>query len=334
MSRRAWLLFAAASLLWGFPYFLIKVAIVDLSPVFVVFGRAAIAAAVLVPVAALRGLLPALRGRLRFVVALSLVHIVGPFLLITYGELYVTSSLAGLIIAVEPVVVGLMLARAEPFTPTRVVGLVLGFGGVAVLTGVELGGGGPAVIGAALVLLATVGYAYATIMIQRRGSDIPPTALVAGSMLSSTVLLAPFAAFALPTPPVRSTSWASLAALGLFCTAIAMIAFYALIADVGPNKAGLVTYVNPLVAVLLGVALLDEPLRWSLPVGAVLILAGCWLSTRRPRPARPAESAEAAPVASAASAQPVAWSRSVAPTEPARSVTSVESAQPVAVESS
>jgi len=288
VSRRAWLLFAVVSLLWGIPYFLIKVAIVDLSPVLVVFARTAIAAAVLVPLAAVRGLLPTLRGRLRFVVALSLVHIVGPFLLITYGELYVTSSLAGLIIAVEPVVVGLMLARAEPFTRLRVVGLVLGFGGVAVLTGVELGGGGPAVIGAAMVLLATVGYAYATIMIQRHGSGIPPTALVAGSMLSSTVLLTPFAVFALPAQPVRGGSWAALAALGLFCTAIALIAFYALINDAGPNRAGLVTYVNPLVAVALGVALLNEPLRWSLPVGAVLILTGCWLSTRRPRPVRPA----------------------------------------------
>ena len=283
MSRRAWLLFAAVSLLWGIPYFLIKVAIVDLSPAFVVFGRTAIAAAVLVPLAAARGLLPALRGRVRFVVALSAVHVVVPFLLITYGELYVTSSLAGLIIAIEPVVVGLMLARAEPFTSLRIVGLVLGFAGVAVLTGVELIGGGPAVFGAVLVLLATVGYAYATIMVQRSGSGIPPTALVAGSMLSSTVLLAPFAAFTLPSEPVRASSWGALVLLGLLCTAVALIAFYALIGDVGPNKAGLVTYVNPLVAVALGVAVLNEPLRWSLVVGSVLILGGCWLSTRPPR---------------------------------------------------
>lgn len=299
MSRRAWLLFAAVSLLWGIPYFLIKVALVDLSPVFVVFGRTAIAAAVLVPLAAARGLLPALRGRLRFVVALSAVHVVIPFLLITYGELYVTSSLAGLIIAFEPIVVGLMLARAEPFTTLRVVGLVLGFGGVAVLTGVELSGGGPAVVGAVLVLLATVGYAYATIMVQRHGSGIPPTALVAGTMLSSTVLLAPFAAFTLPSESVQVSSWTALVLLGLLCTAVALIAFYALIGDVGPNRAGLVTYVNPLVAVALGVAVLNEPMRPSLVVGSVLILGGCWLSTRRARPAvdTPPEPQPAPPLA-------------------------------------
>jgi drug/metabolite transporter (DMT)-like permease len=243
----------------------------------------------LVPVAAVRGLLRALRGRVRFVVALSVVHVVGPFLLIAYGELYVTSSLAGLIIAVEPIVVGLMLARAEPFTLLRVVGLVLGFGGVAVLTGVELVGGGPAILGAALVLLATVGYAYATIMVQRGGAGIPPTALVAGSMLSSTALLAPFALATAPSAPVRPASWAAVVALGLFCTALALIAFYALINDAGPNRAGLVTYVNPLVAVVLGVAILNEPLRWSLAVGAALILTGCWLSTRRPQTVRSAE---------------------------------------------
>lgn len=287
MSRRAWLLFAAVSLLWGIPYFLIKVAVADLSPVFVVFGRTAIAAAVLVPLAALRGQLPALRGRLRFVVALSLVHVVAPFLLITFGELYVTSSLAGLIIAFEPIVVGLMLARAEPFTSLRVVGLVLGFGGVAVLTGVELSGGGPAVIGAALVLLATVGYAYATIMVQRHAGGIPPTALVAGTMLSSTVVLAPFAALTWPTQPVPGESWSAVVALGLLCTAIAMIAFYALIGETGPNTAGLVTYVNPLVAVILGVAVLREPLRPSLVIAAALILGGCWLSTRRRETVRP-----------------------------------------------
>jgi drug/metabolite transporter (DMT)-like permease len=292
VSRRAWLLFAAVSLLWGIPYFLIKVAIVDLSPAFVVFGRTAIAAAVLVPLAAARGLLPALRGRIRFVVALAVVHVVAPFLLISYGELFVTSSLAGLIIAIEPVVVGLMLARAEPFTTTRVIGLVLGFGGVAVLTGVELSGGGTAVIGAGLVLLATLGYAYATILVQRHATGIPPTALVAGTQLTSTVLLAPVALFNLPSAPVHASSWSALVALGLLCTAVALIAFYALIGTTGPNTAGLVTYVNPLVAVALGVAVLHEPLRPSLAVGAVLILGGCWLSTRRAtRRSRPADRA-------------------------------------------
>lgn len=283
VTKRAWLLFAAVSLLWGIPYLFIKVAVEDLSPVFVVFGRVALAAAVLLPVAAARGLLPALRGRLRFVATLALIHIVGPFLLITYGEVHITSSLTGLLIAIEPIVIGLMLARAEPFTPVRVVGLVLGFGGVATITGVELSGGGSAYLGVALVLLATIGYGVATIMVQRKGAGIPPTALVTGTMVASTVMLAPFAFFALPRGPVSASSWTALGVLGVLCSALALMAFYALIGEAGPNKAGLVTYVNPVVAVALGVAVLHEPLRPSLLAGSALILLGCALATRQPR---------------------------------------------------
>lgn len=291
MSRKAWLLFAAVSLLWGIPYLFIKVAIEDLSPLLVVGGRTAIAAAVLIPVAAARGSLPALRRHLPVVVTLALVHIVGPFLLITYGEVYITSSLAGLIIAIEPIVIGLMLIRAEPLTPVRVVGLGLGLGGVAALTGVELSGGGRGVLGAGMVLLATFGYAAATILVQRKASDIPPTALAAGTMTTAAVVLAPFAAFALPSAPVHASSWTALGVLGLLCTACALLAFYALIGEVGPNRAGLVTYVNPLIAVALGVVVLDEPLRPGMLGGAALILGGCWLATRpvRVQAARPAE---------------------------------------------
>jgi drug/metabolite transporter (DMT)-like permease len=280
VDRRSWLLFTAVSVLWGIPYLFIKIAITDLSPMFVVFGRTAIAALVLLPLAAARGLLPSLRGHLRFVVTLSLVHIVGPFLLISYGELYITSSLTGLIIAIEPVIIGLMLVRSEPFTAVRVIGLVLGFGGVAALTGVELGGGRRGLLGAAMVLLATASYALATILVQRQGSGIPPAALTAGTQVSSALILAPFAAFALPTGHVRVSSWSAVAVLGLFCSAAALLAFYALIGAVGPNRAGLVTYVNPVVAVALGVAVLHEPLRPGLLIGSALILAGCWLSTR------------------------------------------------------
>jgi drug/metabolite transporter (DMT)-like permease len=283
VSRRAWLLFAAVSVLWGTPYFLIKVAIVDLSPLFVVFARCAIAAASLLPLVVARRLLHTLRGKAGLVVALSLVHIVGPFLLITYGELYLASSLTGLIIAVEPVVIGLLLARTEPFTPVRVVGLALGFGGVAALTGVELGGGGAGLVGAGMVLLATVAYALATILVQRKASDIPPTALVAGTQVTSAVVLAPFAAFALPTGHVGASSWAALVALGVACSAVALMAFYALITEAGPNTAGLVTYVNPVIAVALGVVVLDEPFGPGLVIGSALILTGCWLATRPAR---------------------------------------------------
>ncbi|MBU2669237.1 DMT family transporter [Actinoplanes bogorensis] len=280
MNRRAWLLFLAVSVLWGIPYFLIKVAIEDLSPLLVVAGRVAIAALVLLPIAAARGTLAGLRGRMRWVVVLSFVHILGPFLLITYGETHISSSLTGLLIAVEPVAIALLMSRTERLTPIRVAGLVLGFGGVALLVGLDLSGDRLGLLGAGMVLVAAISYAVATMIVQRRLSDVPAESLVGATTGITTLALAPFALFAIPSHPVRIESWASLAALGVLCTALALLAFYQLIAQVGSTRAGLVTYVNPVVAVLLGVALLDESFGLSTIGGFVLVAAGCWLSTR------------------------------------------------------
>ncbi|MFI5845445.1 DMT family transporter [Catenuloplanes sp. NPDC051500] len=294
MNRRAWFLFLTVSVLWGMPYLLIKVAIEDLSPMAVVFGRLAIAALVLLPIAAARGLLTALRGRLPVVAALSLVHIVGPFLLITYGEVHISSSLTGLLIAIEPAVIALLMLRAEPLTPLRTAGLGLGFVGVAVLVGADLSGDRLGLLGAGMVLLATLGYGIATVMVQRRLGDVPPVALTAGTTAISSLVLLPFAVFALPSGDVRAVSWAALAGLGVLCTAAALLAFYGLIAAAGPSRAALVTYVNPVVAVLLGVVLLHEPIGLGTVAGFALIASGCWLSTR---PARvPSETPVAATV--------------------------------------
>ena len=280
MNRRSWFLFLLVSVLWGIPYFLIKIAIEDLSPMLVVASRIAIAALVLLPVAAARGTLAALRGRLGIVTVLAAVHIIGPFLLITYGETHISSSLTGLLIAIEPVVIALLMARAEPLSGLRVAGLVLGFAGVAVLVGLDVSGDRLGLLGAGMVLLAAVSYAVATMLVQRRAAEIPPEALAGGTTAISAVVLAPFAAFALPDAPAGPAAWASLAVLGVLCTAVALLAFYRLIGLAGSNRAGLVTYVNPVVAVLLGVVLLNEDLGISTLAGFTLVAAGCWLSTR------------------------------------------------------
>ncbi|MEV6348741.1 DMT family transporter [Actinoplanes sp. NPDC051851] len=281
MNRRAWLLFVLVSVLWGVPYFLIKIAIEDLSPVFVVAGRCAIGAAVLIPVAAVRGSLSALRGRVPVVATLGLVHIVVPFLLITYGETHISSSLTGVLIAIEPVAIALLMARSEPLTRIRVAGLVTGFAGVVVLVGLDVSGDRYGLLGAAMVLLATVAYAVATMIVQQRAADIPPDALTSGTTVVSTLVLLPFALFRLPAgAEVSVRSWSALVALGVLCTATALLAFYRLIGLAGSNRAGLVTYVNPVVATLLGVTLLREPLGAGMILGFVLIVTGCWLSTR------------------------------------------------------
>jgi drug/metabolite transporter (DMT)-like permease len=295
------LLFALVAVLWGIPYYFIKLAVADLSPVVVVAARVAIAALVLVPVAIAQGAFTALRGRLGTVLVLSVTHIVAPFLLITYGEVHISSSLTGLLIAIEPVVIALLSARldqAERFTPARVAGLVVGFAGVVLLVGLDLSGDRWGLLGAGMVLLATLGYAIATIVVQRHGQGIPRIGLVAGTMLVSTVILAPFALFALPSGDVGAQATASLVVLGLLCTAAALLAFYQLIAIAGSNRAGLVTYLNPAVAVVLGVAFLDEAFRLSTFAGCVLILVGCWLCTRVGDPSAPAVPETPAPARS------------------------------------
>src|SRR6266511_3911862 len=142
MTRRAWLLFAAVSLLWGVPYLFIKVAVAEVPPVTVVFARVALAALLLGPVAARRGALRGLRGRLPQLAALALLEITIPFLLISMGEQRITSSLAGLLIAAMPLFVALLALRfdaAERVGGLRLLGLLLGIGGVAVLLGIDVG---------------------------------------------------------------------------------------------------------------------------------------------------------------------------------------------------
>ncbi|MFI5495718.1 DMT family transporter [Actinoplanes sp. NPDC051859] len=285
MNRLAWLLFAAVSLLWGIPYFLIKIAIEDLSPLLVVAGRTAVAAAVLIPIALARNTLGALRGRLRVVALIAAVHIIGPFLLITYGEQHISSSLTGILIAVEPVVIALLMSRTEPLTPLRVVGLLIGFAGVVVLVGLDVSGDSYGLLGAGMVLVAAISYAVATMLVQRKAADIPPEALTVGTTVITTVVLLPFCLFALPTHPVGVDSWLALGMLGVFCTALALLAFYKLIGLAGSNRAGLITYVNPVVAVLLGVVWLNESLGVATVAGFALIIVGCWFSTR-PAPQR------------------------------------------------
>ncbi len=283
MNRLAWLLFALCSVLWGVPYFLIKIAIEDLSPVLVVAGRTAIAAAVLIPYALTRGTLGALRGRLPVVALIATVHIVAPFLLITYGERHISSSLTGILIAIEPVAIALLMARTEPLTALRTAGLVTGFAGVVVLVGLDVSGDRHGLLGAAMVLLATLSYAVATMLVQRRAADLPPEALTVGTTVIATVVLLPVGLTQLPTGPVAANSWAALGVLGVLCTAAALLAFYKLIGLAGSNRAALVTYVNPVVAVLLGVALLNEEIGVGTVAGFALIMTGCWLSTRPTR---------------------------------------------------
>jgi drug/metabolite transporter (DMT)-like permease len=283
MTRKGWLLFVTISIFWGIPYFFIKIAVRELDPVIVVFARIGIAALVLVPVALQRNLLYPLRKRWRGIIVLSLAQIVGPFLLISYGEQHISSSLTSLLIAAEPLIVALLAWRFDPseqVNGVRLVGLIIGMIGVVTLLGFDISGDAQQFLGAGFVLLAAVGYAAGALLMKRPAiSSLPPLGVVASECAIATLLLCPLALTRLPSRLPSFPVIASLLVLGLICTASAYLILFALIAEVGASRGTVFTYVNPAVSVLLGVTLLSEQLNVITIVGFLLIIAGSWLST-------------------------------------------------------
>ncbi|MFL6185489.1 MAG: DMT family transporter [Actinomycetes bacterium] len=295
MTARAWLLFAAVSVVWGVPYFFIKVAVeAGVPPAFVAWSRVALGAAVLLPLAWRRGALRGLAGRWPAVVAYTACEVAVPFLLIAAGEQHIASSLAAILIASMPLMVALLSVRLSPEdrpTGLRLVGLVIGFGGVVALLGVDVAGRPGELLGAVLVLVATLGYATAPIIVNRRLADLDPLGPIAASLAMATLLLAPAVLVSPPDGVPPGDALGALAVLGVVCTALGLVLFFRLIVEAGPSRASVITYVNPLVAVALGVLVLDERVGAMSVVGLLAILGGSWLSTRgRPRrpPGRPA----------------------------------------------
>jgi drug/metabolite transporter (DMT)-like permease len=282
MSARAWTLFAAVSVLWGIPYLFIKLAVEDLSPVMVAWGRIVVAFAILLPYAIHKGALRGLTRQWRALVVYSIVEIVLPWPLIGFGEQRVTSGLAAILIAAVPLVVALMALRMDPderAEGSRLAGLVVGFLGVVVLLGLDVAGRPGELIGAFAILLAAIGYAAGPMIIKHRLGNLDPLGPVTASMGISALVLAPPALASAPTEVPSGQTLVSILVLGLACSALAFLLFFALIHEVGPGRATVITYVNPVVAVGLGVALLGEGIGPSAVAGLLLILAGSWLST-------------------------------------------------------
>lgn len=280
MTRRGWILFSALGVIWGVPYLLIKIAVREITPASLVFLRTAVGAALLLPVVIRHGNVRALVARWRAIVLFTLVEVAVPWLLLSHAEQRVTSSLAGLFMASVPLV-GAVLARAsgghEPLGGRRAVGLVLGLAGVVALLGLDLGRGDTgAMVSLAIV---AVGYAVGPMIISRRLADLPVLDVVAASLALAALGYAPAGLAQLPATMPGLDVIGAVAVLGVACTAVAFLLFFRLIAEVGPVRATVITYVNPAVAVAAGVALLGEPFTLGTGAGFVLILAGSWLAT-------------------------------------------------------
>jgi drug/metabolite transporter (DMT)-like permease len=282
VTRRGWLTFAAVSVVWGMPYLFIKVAVDEVSPVFLSFVRVALSAALLLPIAWRMGALGGLRAKARPLVAFALLEVVVPFPLIAFGEQHVSSSLAAIIISALPLTIAALAVRfdqEERVHGARLVGLFVGLAGVVVLFGIDVAGSTDELVGALAILLATVGYAGGPLVVKRHLGGHQPLGAVAVAMAISAVLLAPAAALSAPDAVPSGEALGSLVALGIVCTALAFVLYFTLIAEVGPSRASVITYVNPVVAVALGVAILGESVTASAVAGLLLILAGSWLST-------------------------------------------------------
>jgi drug/metabolite transporter (DMT)-like permease len=280
VSPRGWILFAAVSVVWGMPYLFIKIGVEELTPGFVAWSRVALAALVLLPLAIKAG---ALRGLpLRWLVAFAAVEIAIPFPLIAFGEQHISSSLAAILIAALPLVVAFLALRfdhAERPTRMRLIGMLVGLSGVIALVGIDIGGRGAELLGAAAVLTATLGYACGPLIVKRHLADADPLGPVTAAMAIASVMLLPFGIGDFPAETPATDTLVSIAVLGLVCSAIAFLLFFRLITEVGPSRATVITYVNPIVALALGVAVLGESVTAGAIAGLLLILAGSWLAT-------------------------------------------------------
>jgi drug/metabolite transporter (DMT)-like permease len=282
VSRRGWLLFAVMGVLWGIPYLLIKVAVDELSPPVVVWARTAIGAVVLLPLALHRGHLDTVLSRWRVIAVFTAIEIAVPWLLLNDAEQQLSSSFAGLLIAAMPLVATAIAVQSgrEAFDVRRAVGLAVGLAGVGTLLGLDLGGELRAGLemGAVVVL-----YAVGASMIDRYFTDLPTLGVMALALSMATAAYTPFVPSHWPSTRPSTEALLSVLGLGLLCTVAAFLVFFALIGEVGTTRASVITFVNPAVAVALGIALLDEPFTAGVAIGFPLVLAGCWLATRRAR---------------------------------------------------
>ncbi|MEV6320318.1 DMT family transporter [Nocardia sp. NPDC051787] len=282
MTRRGWALFLAMGVIWGVPYAMIRIAVEDLDPIVVAFGRTLIGGLLLLPIALYRDVLTPVLRRWRPLLLYTLVEITGPWFLIGYAETTLNSATVGLLIAAVPLIAVVIVTKLghDRFDARRVTGLLVGFAGVAALVGLDIDLGNPAAIGA--IGLTTIGYAVGPIIINRALADLPPLGVVTGSLLLAAAIYAPLAGWLWPSHITADSAW-SVLGLAVICTAAAFLFFFALISEVGPARATVITYINPAVAILLGVMALDEPLTAGMAIGFPLVILGSILGTARSR---------------------------------------------------
>ncbi len=280
MTRTGWILFALMSVIWGLPYLMIKVAVGGVSVPVLLLTRTAVGAAILLPMALRHVQWTVLRRHWRPLLAFALLEVVGPWALLSDAERRLSSSLTGLLIAATPIVGAVALAvLGERSGAKQWLGLVIGFGGVAVLAAPNLSGGDAWSI--VEVMLTAVGYAIAPIIAARKLQEVPTIVTIVVTLVFCSLVYLPFAVATWPQQVPATDVLFALGGLALICTALAFMLFFRLIREVGPSRAVVITYVNPVIAVAAGVLLLNEPLTVATVIAFVLILGGSILATSK-----------------------------------------------------
>lgn len=289
MSRKGFLLFLACGIVWGIPYFFIKIAVQDFSAPTIIFVRTVIGALVLVPLALRRkAFLPALK-KWKTVLAFAAFEMIGPWWLINSAENgHINSGLAGLLIATVPFFAMAMgyfyLGDKTAAHPKNVMGLVFGFAGIILLVGIDALTENLDVVWVGAMILAAIGYAVAPAIASKTAPNVEMVGILALSMALTAgfyavpALLNPLAP-GVTVPAVES--WVSLAVLGAVCSALAFVLFFALIREVSYSRSTLITYANTAVAILIGVAFGSEPFTVGMAVGLPLVAVGSYFASRQ-----------------------------------------------------
>ena len=286
MSRRNWLLFVTVGLMWGIPYLFIRIAVREFSPASVVFARVVIGAAILVPISIKQGTFKSAFKGIKWIALYALFEMIGPWFLITKAETRIPSGLTGLLVATVPIwstVFTAMHGDKSVWHAKRLFGIIIGFIGIVALVGIESFSGSSPLWAIFFVLISSVGYAYAVIMITRALPDVSGIAINAVAMSITALVYAPFAALQWPRHSVSFSAIFAVVVLGVICTALAFIVFFALLNGIGAARGSLITYLNTAFAVMLGVIFLSEPFTLGIGIGLPMVLIGSYFASYKPR---------------------------------------------------
>ena len=288
MSRKSWFHFSLVGLLWGVPYLFMRIAVREYHPAVIVFSRVFIGALILLPIAIKRNAIKPAIPYFKYIFFYAVCEMVFPWILITSAERKINSGLAGLLVATVPIWASIMAAALSNdrtvFHNKRLFGMIVGFLGLVLIVGLESFSGESNPLAISAVVVAAILYAYATNMITRRAPTVDGVTINSLSMLITAIIYAPFAIINLPTNSVPINATLSIFGLGIFSTAMAFYFFFMLMAEIGPARSSLVTYLNTAFAVFLGVILLNEKFTIGMAFGLPLVLIGSYLASRKTQP--------------------------------------------------